>query len=214
MIKMRKITVNAFQEHTYLVFDEDNNCVIIDPGCSNEKELSAVEKYISENNLKPQAIWHTHLHFDHTMATAHFARLYNIPAFCHRDDLPTFDANRLMAAKWGFEITADGSVFDHFVTDGDKISIGNDEFTVLHVPGHSPGGVAFYSAENQVCFCGDTLFRMSVGRTDLPGGDENELLNSIKTKLFTLPDDTLLCCGHGDESNVGFERQYNPYCGN
>ena len=211
MIKIRKLTVNAFQEHTYVVFDEQNNCAVIDPGCADERERNVVEQYITQNELKPKALWHTHLHFDHVMSTAHFARLYNIPAVCHRDDLPTLQANLLMASQWGFDFAADSSVFSQFVADGDELTLGDDKFVVLHVPGHSPGGVAFYSVQNQVCFCGDSLFRMSIGRTDLPGGDEPTLLDSIRRKLLTLPDDTLLCCGHGDETTVGFERQYNPY---
>lgn len=211
MITIKRIVVNLFRVQTYIVYDKNQNCVLIDPGCQTRNEQKDIEHFIEENELKVTSIWQTHLHFDHILSTAYFARLYHVEPVCHHDDLTMLDVNKAMAIQWGIDVNNDDYKYKVFVNDGDILKIGDDEFRVIHVPGHSIGSVAYYSETNKVCFSGDALFRLSIGRTDLPSGNETQLINSIQQKLFTLPDDTYVCAGHGQDTSIGFERANNLY---
>ena len=211
MLKVHKLTFNAFMENTYVISDETKECVIIDPGCSNDRERNELVNEIESFGLKPVRLLNTHCHIDHILGNAFVKRKYNILLSIHPLEVPVLKAVKTYASNYGFFQYQDSSP-DAFLNEGDKVTVGNQVLYVLFVPGHSPGHIALYHAESKTLLGGDVLFENSLGRTDLPGGNFETLIESIHQKFFTLPDDVTVYCGHGSETSIGFEKRTNPFC--
>jgi hydroxyacylglutathione hydrolase len=210
MISIKKFTVNPFQENSYVLSDETGECLIVDAGFYFLKEIDEVLNYLQTQNIKPVGLINTHCHFDHLMGVDTLRKKFGVPFECHTEDVFWLPLASAQARSFGIAMP-DVSDADHFFTAGQNLNFGNSALQVIHVPGHSPGHVAFYSKEDQFLLAGDILFYKSIGRFDLPGGDYDLLIQSIKDKLLVLPPETTVWCGHGTETSIGFEKLNNPY---
>jgi hydroxyacylglutathione hydrolase len=209
-MKVTCITFNQFQENTYLLHDDTNECVVIDPGCYEKYEREQLKKYIADNNLKVVRLLNTHCHIDHVLGNKFVANTYNVELEIHPDDEQTLRSVPVYAPAYGFPMYEE-QLPAKFFKEGDTVKFGNTELEVIFAPGHAPGHVVFYNRSEKILIGGDVLFQESIGRTDLPGGDFDTLIQSIRTKLFTLPDDVTVYCGHGPETTIGHEKKYNPF---
>ncbi len=211
MMQVQHFVFNPFMENTFVLFDESGVCIVIDPGCYESDEENQLTDFIHAKKLTVQKIVNTHCHIDHVLGNAFVKRKFGVPLYIHPLEEHQLKAVKSYAPNYGFaryqESEADG-----FVTESDSISFGNQELQILFVPGHSPGHIALYHPQGKILVGGDVLFENSVGRTDLPGGDFETLINSIHQKFFTLPDDVQVYCGHGSETSIGFEKRTNPFC--
>ena len=210
MIKIEKFVVNPLQENSFIVSDESGACVFVDPGFYFEEEHHEIREYISTNNLKPEKIVNTHGHFDHIMGVEFLRKEYNIPFYLHAQDVFWVERAVDQGKMFGFDMYPVKNP-DALITNEVNFSFGNSEFQVFHIPGHSPGHIVLYHAETKQLIAGDVLFYGSIGRTDLPGGNHELLISGIKEKLFELPDDVQVFCGHGPETTIGFEKKTNPF---
>jgi len=211
MLNVKKFTFNPFSENTYVVTDEFKNAVIIDPGCYYKAEQNELDSYVWKNNLKLKSILHTHSHLDHMFGTAYLADKYNLDLWICKEDLVTYQSYEKVCELYGVPITFSPNPTPKFFDLKQLIQIDGIKFEILFVPGHSPGHVAFYNKENNFLINGDCLFENSIGRTDLPGGNHQQLIDSIKNEIFILPDDTLVYCGHGNETTIKAEKSSNPF---
>lgn len=210
MIQIASFTFNPFQENTYVLYDETKECVIIDPGCYDDYERAELVQFIERKELKPVRLLNTHCHIDHVFGNAFIARKYNLELEAHKDDLFLLQALPFTANM--YQLNAEESPEPaRFLNEGDQVKFGNSLLDILHTPGHSPGSITFYSKEQKFAIVGDVLFNMSIGRPDLPGGNLEVLLNSIRTKLLPLGDDFNVHAGHMSTTTIGFERKNNPY---
>ena len=212
MLQVHSFVFNPFQENTFVLFDETKECVIIDPGCSDDDERKLLKTFIADHKLKVKLLLNTHCHIDHVLGNRFVKETYKVNLLIHPDEEPVLKAVEVYAPGYGFHLYQHQAP-DGFLEEADFITFGNQSFVVLSVPGHSPGHVAFYSEANRTVMGGDVLFYNSIGRTDLPGGNQETLINSIHTKLFSLPDHVKVYPGHGPETTIGFEKKTNPFCG-
>jgi hydroxyacylglutathione hydrolase len=210
MITVRKFVVNPLGENSFIISDETGECIFIDPGFYYEEEFDEIKDYISQNQLVPVKITNTHCHFDHIMGVEFIRDEYGIPFQAHADDLFWIERAVEQAKMFGFSMQPVKPI-DSFLVEGEKILFGNTELEIINIPGHSPGHVVFYNKVENFIIAGDVLFYGSIGRTDLPGGNYNDLISNIKNKLFSFPDETKVYCGHGPETTLGFEKQTNPF---
>lgn len=210
MLKLKQFVNNPYQENTYILSDETGSCVIIDPGMYNATEQNAVVNYIKENNLTPELLLNTHCHIDHVLGNKFIFDIYGLKPQIHKGELQLLHAVPSYAPQQGFnyEISPEPEVF---ITENDTIKFGNSTLKIIFAPGHSPAHLCFYHEESQILIGGDVLFYGSIGRTDLPGGNFETLIASIKNNLFTLPDDTTVYPGHGPATTIGFEKANNPF---
>ncbi len=209
-MELKLFVFNPIQENTYVLWDETGECVIIDPGFSNEREFEKLESFIKNINLKPVKVLNTHCHFDHILGVEKCRETYNIGWEINSEDSFLVETSVMQASMFGFKMK-EVKPADKYLNDGDEIRFGNSLLKVITIPGHSPGGICFYSPESKILITGDSLFRGSIGRTDLPGGDYNSLIVSIKGKLLSLPDDTIVYPGHDSATTIGDERVLNPF---
>lgn len=209
-MEIYKLVFNPIDANTYILADKSGECAIIDCGCYDVDEFSELTGLIDEKKLRPVLLLNTHCHLDHIFGDGFVLGKYNIGALCHRDDLSNRKKAVNHAMMFGLSMENPPEPAG-YLTDGQKISFGETELTAIHVPGHAAGSLAFYSKNDKVVFTGDALFEGSIGRTDLPGGDYGTLINSIRNKLFTLPEETLVYPGHGNETTIGIETRTNPY---
>jgi glyoxylase-like metal-dependent hydrolase (beta-lactamase superfamily II) len=210
MIQVHYFTFNSFQENTYILFDETKDCIIIDPGCSNGNERKSLEHYIKQNQLNPVKLINTHCHIDHVLGNKWVAEHYGIELFMNEHDLKNLKATVAYASVFGLECEESPEPA-HYLNDGDILTFGNSTLQILFTPGHSPGSISLYAAAEGFVVAGDVLFRESIGRTDLPGGHMETLLESVRNKLFILPDETIVLSGHGEQTSIGHEKKYNPF---
>ena len=210
MTAIASFVFNDFQENTYVVYDETDACCIIDPGCLYRQERDELMRFIEDNGLKPEIFINTHCHVDHVFGNAFMHHTYDLPLTGHRAELPVLEAAPMLARAYGFDMEPSPKM-TAFLEAGDMVQFGNTELKVLFTPGHSPGSISLYCEKEGFVIAGDVLFRQSIGRTDLPGGDMDTLLESIKTQLFTLRGDTTVYSGHGPETTIGFEKANNPF---
>jgi glyoxylase-like metal-dependent hydrolase (beta-lactamase superfamily II) len=211
MLQVKKFVFNPFMENTYVLYDETHESVIIDPGCFEKEEENELTEFINTNTLVVKQLINTHCHIDHVLGNAFVKRKFNVALSIHAVEEPMLKAVKTYASNYGFPQYQD-STPDSFLSEGEMVSFGNQKLEILFVPGHSPGHVAFYHRESNVLVGGDVLFANSIGRTDLPGGNFDTLINSIHQKFFTLPDDVTVYCGHGSETTIGYEKRTNPFC--
>jgi glyoxylase-like metal-dependent hydrolase (beta-lactamase superfamily II) len=210
-IHLQVFTFNPFQENTYVVWDETRECIIIDPGCYEKHEHEELTSFIEINNLKVTEVLNTHCHIDHVLGNRFVKEYYKVKLTHHRKEESTHRAVKAYAPNYGF-VMYEEAMADRYVEEGDKIRFGNTILDIVFVPGHSPGHVAFYDRDEKICLGGDVLFYDSIGRTDLPGGDYETLIESIHQKLFTMPDDMVVYPGHGPKTTIGREKKVNPFC--
>ena len=202
---------NMFPVNCYVLWDETKEAVIIDAGCFYPEEQLKLKDFIRSNQLKLKQVLNTHLHLDHIFGNAFVEREFGLRPFAHQADEFLLPKMAEYCHQFGFEINEEPPALGGYINDGDVITFGKTSLTALHVPGHSPGSIAYYNADKQCVFSGDVLFRCSVGRSDLGGGSSQQLSNSIRTKLFTLPDETTVYPGHGEPTQIGYEKMYNPF---
>ena len=208
---IKTFTFNPIQENTYLVYDETNEAVVIDAGCVSEIEKRALKNYIEDNNLSLKRVINTHLHFDHQFGNKFLFDTYGILPEAGKADEYLLDDVVAHVRSFGLDIKEEAQPLGGYLTENQVIKFGNTSFVIYQVPGHSPGSVAFYDQKDGIVFAGDVLFRGSIGRTDLPQGDYATLIESITKKLLPLPDSTVVYCGHGPSTTIGFERKNNPF---
>jgi glyoxylase-like metal-dependent hydrolase (beta-lactamase superfamily II) len=208
---IKTFTFNPFQENTYLIYDETYEAILIDAGCIFDEEKQLLNKFIEDNNLILKRLINTHLHLDHQFGNKYVFLTYGLkPEACILDEF-LLDSVIAQALSFGFPINEEAQPLGGYITDNQEIKFGNTTLIALLVPGHSPGSLAFYNEKEGVLFAGDVLFRGSIGRTDLAGGDYTILINSITKKLLPLPDSTVVYCGHGPSTTIGYEKKNNPY---
>jgi hydroxyacylglutathione hydrolase len=208
---IKTFTFNPIQENTYLVYDETNEAVVIDAGCVSEIEKRALKNYIENNNLTLKRVLNTHLHFDHQFGNKFLFTTYGIKPEAGKEDEYLLENMIAQTRSFGMAVDEEAQSLGSYITDNQEIKFGNTTLVALHVPGHSPGHMAFYDQKDGILFAGDVLFRGSIGRTDLPKGDYATLILSITNKLLPLPDSTVVYSGHGPSTTIGFERKNNPF---
>ena len=211
MMTIQTFVFNPFQENTIVAFDETNEAVVIDPGCYEPEERKELDDFISTQKLTVKYLLNTHCHIDHVLGNDYVKEKYKVKLLIHAYDEPLLRAVKNYAPNYGFAGYRE-ALPDQFLKEGDTVQFGNTTLHVLFLPGHSPGHIGFYNREQKVILSGDVLFEGSIGRTDLPGGDFNTLLDSIHRKLFTLPDDVVVYPGHGGTTTLGEEKISNPFC--
>ena len=210
MLQIKSFEFSPIQENTYILYNEFNDCLIIDPGCYYDDEKDAIVNYIDKMDLKPQMLLNTHCHLDHVFGNKFIAEKFKLTLQIHKNEKFVLD----FAPKSGLMYNLP---FDNYqgeliyLKEGDTIMLGEDELKVMEAPGHSPGHICFYCAKQHFIISGDVLFNRSIGRTDLPGGDHETLLKNIREKLFALPDETKVYSGHGPTTTIGEEKKYNPF---
>ena len=210
MIALERIVFNNFQVNTYIIYDETGECLIVDPACDGSSEQLALEELIKSKNLTPVGQVYTHCHVDHVLGMQFIADRFGIPAKAHREDEKLLKNAPIMGEVLGFQLE-ELPQLDGYLESGDRVNFGNSSVEVRHIPGHSMGSVGFYTAEANFVITGDALFAGGIGRTDLPGGDYDELIESIQNQLFVLPDITTIYPGHGPASTIGKEKEANPF---
>ncbi len=210
MIHIHSFTFGPFQENTYILWDDTLECLIIDPGNSNALENKKLSDFISESNLKPVKLILTHAHIDHINGNRYVLDTYGLLPEMHKDDLFFIDRHAASGAMYGISVDPSPKP-EKFIEEGDVISFGNSQLQVLHTPGHAPGHITFYNKAEGFMISGDVLFYGSIGRTDLPMGDYDALISSIKNKLFPLGDTMKVYSGHGPSTTIGFEKANNPF---
>ena len=201
-----------FGVNTYILWDDiSREALIVDPGMINEKEQKEIKAFLDANNLNLKHLINTHMHIDHAFGISYVKENYNLKLECNLED--QFLAQRLneQANMFGLPIPMSDLQIDKDLKDGEKIQLGDEHISILHLPGHSPGSVVLYAPQSNFIISGDVLFNTSIGRTDLPGGNYAQLINAINNKLMTLPDDVIVYPGHGPETSIGYEKQNNPY---
>ncbi len=209
-MNIRSFTVNGFAMNTFVLSDETLNCVLIDPGFSNPSEEEMLIRYVSENKLIPLMVLNTHCHVDHIIGNKFVCDTYQIHLAAHKEDDFILAHASEMGKMFGMDVQASPKI-QKYLFDGDLIKFGNSELVVIHTPGHSPGSLSFYCKEEQFVIAGDVLFAGSIGRTDLPGGNYEILIASIKNKLMALPRETVVYPGHGPSTTIGHEHDTNPF---
>ena len=201
---------SPIQENTYLLYDEFNNCAIIDPGCYFDAEKDQLVGFIQKNGLQPRMLLNTHCHLDHVFGNKYIAETYKLVPQIHQKEKEVLEFAPTSGLMYNMPFDNYAGNFI-FLKQGDIIKIGQDELLVIEAPGHSPGHICFYNAEQNFLIGGDVLFNRSIGRTDLPGGNHAQLIKNIKEKLLVLPGKTVVYSGHGPVTTIGEEKLENPY---
>jgi glyoxylase-like metal-dependent hydrolase (beta-lactamase superfamily II) len=210
MIHVEIFTFNPFSENTYVIYDETKECILIDPGCYDQTEKQVLIDFIKSKSLKPVRLINTHCHIDHVLGNAFAAKTWKLRLELNFLEIPLLRAVTDYGPSYGIFCEPSPEPFA-FLNEGDVIQFGKSALDVVHTPGHSPGSICLISKDQQFVIAGDVLFQMSIGRTDLPGGDYNTLIKSIVTKLFILPDQYRVYPGHGPSTTIGFEKINNPF---
>jgi len=210
MLSIKAFIFNPVQENTYILYNENRQCCIIDPGCYFDQERASLKEFIENSGLSPVLLLNTHCHLDHVFGNKFVHESWNLTLHIHEKEKIVLDTAPMAGKTWQLP-------FDNYegplimLKEGETIGIGEDELEIRFTPGHSPGSVCFYHEAGGFVIGGDVLFNGSIGRADLPGGDYATLINSIQTQLFTLPDDTRVYSGHGPMTTIGFEKMNNPF---
>lgn len=211
MLSVKTFIFNAIQVNTYIVYNENKECVIIDAGNYVKFEDEQLLSYIDRSGLKPIMLLNTHSHIDHVMGNKLLADRYKVELGAHPIEKSYYDKVWAYATAFGINFTQDNCQLPSIdLNEGDTVSIGQDKLKVLFTPGHAPGHICFYDEADGMVFSGDTLFRRGVGRWDLLGGNYSQLEQSLLNVLYKLPDDTLVYCGHGPTTRIGDEKRNNP----
>jgi len=209
-MNIKSFVFNPFYENTYVISSKEGNSLIVDPGCYEDFERKELMDYIEMEGLKVQAILNTHCHIDHVLGNDFLKDKYSVQLKIPKNETEIYNAIPVMAPQWGITRYHQAEV-DEFLEDSGVIQLDDITLELLEVPGHSPGHLMFYHRESRVLIGGDVLFRESIGRTDLPGGDHHTLLSNIQEKVYTLPEDVIVYPGHGPTTTIGHEKRNNPF---
>ncbi|AZB18335.1 MBL fold metallo-hydrolase [Chryseobacterium indologenes] len=210
MLQIQGFVFNFASENTYILYNENKNAWLIDPGNMNAQETQAIDNFIKENGLNIQKILLTHAHIDHVLGLQWAFDTFKVPVSLHKDDHEVLNMLQASGIRFGMKIDP-VKVDIEYVKEGDELELDGEKFTIYHVPGHSPGSVVYHNDQQKFMISGDVLFEGSIGRTDLYKGNYEQLIDGIKTKLFVLDDATQVFSGHGNPTTIGFEKQYNPF---
>jgi glyoxylase-like metal-dependent hydrolase (beta-lactamase superfamily II) len=210
MIKVEHFTFNPFEENTYVLTNEKGDAVIIDPGCYFTEEERMLQHFIESNKLNPIKLLNTHCHIDHVFGNEWVHKTYGLELYIHEGEKPVLEFAPSTGNFYGLGFSNYNGPL-HFLAEGDEVFLRDDKLKVLFTPGHSPASICFYCTAQNFVIGGDVLFNESVGRFDLPGGNEQLLYKSIREKLYVLPDETVVYPGHGSKTNLGHEKKYNPF---
>ena len=210
-MKIARLIFNPIQENTYIIWDDTLEAAVIDAGNMNERENEVLAKFIADNGLKPKYALNTHGHFDHMLGVDFLREKYGAQLAMSAKDEFLLKGASVSAELFGVKADALPEAIDVDLEGKESIKFGNTELKIIPTPGHTPGHVAFFEPESKVLFTGDTLFRESIGRTDLPGGDYSWIMRSIIENILPLGDDVKIYPGHGDTSDLGHESMYNPF---
>ena len=210
MLHVKSFAFNPFSENTYIIYNDEKEAFLIDPGNMPEAETETLNNFINTNDLKIINILLTHAHIDHIIGLQWAYDTFDVPVLIHSEEMEILDRASFTAKNYGFFFPAFKGELQH-IKEGETQTLGSETIKIYDVPGHSPGSVAFYNQNNGFVISGDALFMMSIGRTDLYKGDDDQLISSIKSKLLTLPENTKVYCGHGEPTNIGFEKEHNPF---
>ncbi|WP_270088785.1 MBL fold metallo-hydrolase [Sphingobacterium sp. SYP-B4668] len=210
MVHLKQFVCNPYQENTYILYDDQGNCAIIDPGMYGNTEETAFLQFISEKSLTPVLLLNTHCHIDHVLGNHFVHEHFGLFPQFHEGELPLLIEVQNYAPQMGirYEVSPIG---EHFLSETGTVSFGEEQLQLIFVPGHSPAHLCFYHEKQKFVIGGDALFRGSIGRTDLPGGNHDQLLTSIKQRLYTLPEDVTVYPGHGPATTIGEEKKSNPF---
>lgn len=213
MFRYKRFVDNPIEVNCYILWDDISmEGAIVDSGAWTKGEQKAISDFIRNQGIRLIYALQTHMHFDHCLGLGYISSAYGLSPHCHMADISTYNGAADMVRQWfNVDISDMLPEAQPDIKESSVLKIGNTDIQVLHTPGHTPGGVSYYIPEARLVLTGDTLFRMSLGRTDLPGGDYRQELESISDKLLTLPPDTLVLPGHGPESTIGEEKDANPY---
>lgn len=210
MLKVKVFSFSPIQENTYVLYNEQNKAIIIDPGCYFSAEQETLKNFIKDTQLEPVRLLNTHCHLDHVFGNKWVHDTWGLELTIHPDEEQMLKLAPLSGEKWGLPFQNYSGPL-HFLNEGDEVVLGEDLLQVILAPGHSPASICFYCEKQSFLIGGDVLFRESIGRTDLPGGDYATLLKSIREQLFVLPDDTKVYPGHGLTTTIGYEKRNNPF---
>ena len=210
MIHIKAFTFSPISENTYVLYNNDGKAIIIDPGCYFPNEQETLKDFLTDNSLIPVYLLNTHCHLDHVFGNKWVHETYGLEPHLHPNEEAMLALAPVSGERWGLPFQNYAGPL-HFLNDGDTVLLGETEIQVILAPGHSPGSICFYIPSQGDLIGGDVLFRGSIGRTDLPGGDSETLLNSIREKLWVLPDETVVYSGHGIKTTIGYEKRNNPF---
>lgn len=210
MLSVNIFVFNPVGENTYVIYNEQNNAIIIDPGCYYESERNQLQYFLSSKNLNPTQLINTHCHLDHVFGNKWIYETYGLEPYIHRNEEMVLQFAPAAGKNWGLPFDNYNGPL-HFLKQNDIVQLDSDVLKVLETPGHSPGSISLYCEAQKFVISGDVLFRESIGRTDLPGSNHAALLQSIRQELFVLPNDVVVYSGHGDETTIGHEKMYNPF---
>jgi hydroxyacylglutathione hydrolase len=210
MFAVKAFTFSPVQENTYILYNEQKKAFIIDPGCYFDEERDELASFLKQTELQPIQLLNTHCHLDHVFGNKWIYETYGLELYLHANEKQVLDFAPASGLMWNLPFDNYNGPL-HWLKEGDELEMGDDKLTVLFTPGHAPGHVCFYCKAQNFVIGGDVLFRESIGRTDLPGGHHQTLLNSIRTQLFVLPDETIVYSGHGPATTIGHEKKHNPF---
>ncbi|KUJ57045.1 MBL fold metallo-hydrolase [Chryseobacterium aquaticum] len=210
MFQIKAFVFNFASENTYVLFNENKNTWLIDPGNMSEQETKVLQNFIKENELNVVKIVLTHAHIDHVLGLQWAFDTYKVPVTMHKDDQEVLDMFQISGMRFGIELDHI-NVNIEYINEGDELDFDGEKFKIYHVPGHSPGSVVYHNDNQKFIISGDVLFEGSIGRTDLYKGNYDQLIEGIKTKLLILDEETQVLSGHGNPTKIGFEKQYNPF---
>lgn len=210
MFTVKAFTFSPVQENTYVIYNEQGHAFIIDPGCYFDEEREELACFLHQNKLTPVKLLNTHCHLDHVFGNKWVHEQYGLELHLHPNEKQVLDFAPASGLMWNLPFDNYNGPL-HWLNEGDEILLDTDKLKILFAPGHAPGHVCFYCEAQGFVIGGDVLFRQSIGRTDLPGGNHETLLNSIRTQLFVLPDETIVYSGHGQPTTIGYEKKYNPF---
>ena len=210
MIRIKSFVFNSFQVNTYVLYDDINECLIVDAGCYDDEEKTELLCFLKDKSLKPVALLNTHCHIDHLLGNSFIHEQFGLLTQAHKFEKPMLEGANQQGKLFGFEIEQPPAI-GNFLEEKDKVKFGNSELLVIHVPGHSRGSLAFYNKAQKFVLDGDVLFQGGIGRTDLPGGDYETLIESITGKIFSLDEDVIVYSGHGPNTTIGEEKKFNPF---
>jgi hydroxyacylglutathione hydrolase len=210
MITLHTFVFNPFQENTFVLADSSGECIIIDAGCYSEEEKHHLTEFISSKNYRPVKLVNTHCHVDHLLGNAYLHATYQILLEAAQADEFLLENAVEHGSMFGFHVETPPAI-SRYLSEGEELIFGKSALKVIELPGHSPGSIGLFSPEQKFLIAGDVLFQGSIGRTDLPGGDFNTLINSIERKILPLGDEVTVWPGHGPSTSIGQERMHNPF---